>query len=270
MQQAAADLAELARYAAKHPQFVQGGGGNCSVKWDARMAVKASGYFLEDVTERSGYVVLDESGRVCASGENERPSLEAPLHRLLGRYVIHTHPIVAGALVCAEQGREAFRSLFPEDTSVWIAYAKPGLELAGEIARALASSHARVDEDLVLFLENHGVFVSAPGKEECMGLHEFVIQRLQQFFGHAAPAAEQAASTGYLSPDHAVYLNLDGPIRSDRQRLAVAETQAFAGGVHALIGAKRWTPRYLRPQDVAAVLGMSEEKYRQRLWGRTR
>ncbi len=270
MHPAAADLAELCRYAAQHPRFVQGGGGNCSVKSDGRMAVKASGYFLEDVTEQSGYVVLDESGRVCASGDNERPSLEAPLHRLLGRFVIHTHPIVAGALVCADQGREAFQSLFPGDTSLWIPYAKPGQELAAEIARALAANGGRSSEDLVLFLENHGVFVSAPGKEECVGLHEFVIQRLEEFFGRTGRSAHPPAATGRLTPDHAVYLSLPGPICSERQRQAVAETQAFAAGVHGLIAAKGWTPRYLAPQEVASVLGMSEEKYRQKLWERSR
>ena len=44
----------------KNPVFVHGGGGNTSAKLDDRyMAVKASGYRLDQVTEWDGYVIVD-------------------------------------------------------------------------------------------------------------------------------------------------------------------------------------------------------------------
>ena len=53
------ELARISQEVGKHPDFVQGGGGNTSAKLDDRyMAVKASGYRLDQVTEQDGYVIV--------------------------------------------------------------------------------------------------------------------------------------------------------------------------------------------------------------------
>lgn len=54
------DLERISKAAGKSPDFVQGGGGNTSVKLDDElMAVKASGYMLKDISPTDGYVVVN-------------------------------------------------------------------------------------------------------------------------------------------------------------------------------------------------------------------
>ncbi|NMA66786.1 MAG: class II aldolase/adducin family protein, partial [Clostridiaceae bacterium] len=54
------ELEAISQYAGKRIDYVQGGGGNTSVKLnDEFMAVKASGYKLSQITENEGYVVVN-------------------------------------------------------------------------------------------------------------------------------------------------------------------------------------------------------------------
>ena len=137
LENAVVDLVELSRYAAQHPRLVQGAGGNCSVKFSDRLVIKASGYLLEEVSEQDGYVVLDLKTELPIEGSALKASLETHLHKLLRKYVIHTHPIVVIALVSAWQGKQVFRDLFPEGFYQWVDYAPPGDLLAQRVSEAL-------------------------------------------------------------------------------------------------------------------------------------
>ena len=54
------DLVKISQFVGKRIDYVQGGGGNTSVKLDASlMAIKASGYKLSQITEESAYVTLN-------------------------------------------------------------------------------------------------------------------------------------------------------------------------------------------------------------------
>jgi len=54
------DLVKISHYAAADVAYIQGGGGNTSIKLDDnRMAVKASGCKLSDMADKEGYVVVD-------------------------------------------------------------------------------------------------------------------------------------------------------------------------------------------------------------------
>lgn len=229
------------------------------------MAVKASGYFLEDVSEAAGFAVLDLSGSNPSSG-SPKPSMEAPLHTLLGSYVIHTHPVAVAALVCSEEGPVGFTALFPDKGHYWIDYVPPGEKLFQEVKRRLGPAAHDAGEK-VLFLQNHGLFVSAPSSARCMEIHDAVVLKLEKFFN--VPESKEKLPQGkFLTPDHAVYGRLpEGPL-SGKQKTSVEETQIFAQKVYGLILAKKWRPRWLSDQDVATVLGMDEEKYRQQLWAK--
>src|SRR5690554_1130766 len=113
-------LERISQIVGARPDYVQGGGGNTSVKLDDElMAVKASGFSLNQITAKSGFVVvnyrkikefynnLGEPGELGVEEkanelikesivdqpgmERLRPSVEAGFHSLLDRYVIHTH-----------------------------------------------------------------------------------------------------------------------------------------------------------------------------------
>ena len=54
------DLEKISQAVGNSPDLVQGGGGNTSVKLDdTKMAVKASGFKLKEITPNEGYVVVD-------------------------------------------------------------------------------------------------------------------------------------------------------------------------------------------------------------------
>lgn len=194
------ELVDISHWAGRRPDLIQAGGGNTSVKSaDGRvMLLKASGYGLSEVLPPGepggprGYVALDTQelrrlldredllsdagkgveARLRASflaactfrpAPEVRPSVEALLHALLGRVVIHTHPPMVVALVSAVRRREAvarFARLLGEEVLV-LPYRDPGLERARELRRALAQAAERGSNPRVLLLENHGLFVWA-------------------------------------------------------------------------------------------------------------
>lgn len=280
------ELVELCRYASPHPRFVQGGGGNCSVKAGITMAVKASGYFLQDISPQAGIAFVDLKTGLAVPGSAEKPSMESPLHHLLGTYVIHTHPIAVAALVCAKEGKRAFETLFPGREYAWVDYAAPGKKLFEKVKETL-SEKAGDSETRVLFLKNHGLFAAAAAKDECIALHEKVIKILERFFGGPFSGGDRAIPEGcFLTPDHAVYTGCSGGDRppgqpaprerrggkidslplSKKQIQAITEIRQFAREVLAILQAKKWEPDWLSGRDAQEVLNMDEEKYRQTLW----
>ena len=99
-----------------------------------------------------------------------------------------------------------------------------------------------------------------------MSLHEKTVRKLELFFGAvSSEKLSRIPPNYYLTPDHAVYMNLKGNL-STKQTLAVSEIRIFARQVLALIQKKGWKPVWLTKQDVRFLLNMKEEKYRQAIW----
>lgn len=194
MDQALADLITISRTVGRDRSLVQGGGGNTSVKSpDGRyMYIKASGTPIRDIGEHRGWrrlrvasvcaIMHDESLaalsethresevagrlRLCCDDEiarEARPSVEAHLHALLGRCVIHLHPVVVGAYVCARSGRAEVERLFADEKlpPLWVPAVSPGYMLArtvGRLVEGYRRKHGRGPR--VLFLQKHGLFVT--------------------------------------------------------------------------------------------------------------
>jgi rhamnose utilization protein RhaD (predicted bifunctional aldolase and dehydrogenase) len=258
-------LVDLSHYAARHPDFVQGGGGNCSVKSTNTMLIKASGFFLEDVTLENGYVSLEIDTMKPLINQDLRPSLETAIHFLLGRYVIHTHPVVVGAIVCAKEGKQAFNELFKGKNYFWIDYASPGKNLYEKIQSFVKINNIDLNKPLVLFLKNHGIFVSASNKDICVGLHEEVIRTLSGYFSCILDPSKDINLKGFLTPDHVVYSGLDRSKLSKKQKIAISELNNYSNMVSELIRLKKWETDYLSDNDVDFIKNMEEEKYRQKL-----
>lgn len=212
-------LIEVSRAAGANPAWVQAGGGNTSAKSaDGRtMAVKASGTALALMSETAGWVELDlarllaifdradlagmktpareaavvEHLAAAAIGRAPgRPSVESALHAVLGRVVIHTHPVAVNALTCGPgQSALAEMARANEPPPLWVPYTDPGYKLAGAV-RAAAEAYAKKHgaRPAVLFLENHGIFVSAETAKEALALHADWVGRCEKFFAGNAPA----------------------------------------------------------------------------------
>ncbi|MGD2175942.1 MAG: SDR family oxidoreductase [Candidatus Brocadiaceae bacterium] len=248
------DLIEISNAVGSDPQLVQGGGGNTSLKTDGGrlMYVKASGTSLAEMQEGLGYrlvdvqkcidIIEDESVGAMEIEERERevqrrlkeccrdelpgrPSVETSLHALLGRCVVHTHPAVLNGLLCAQEGRQALEELFEhlECEPLYIDYAGAGYTLAsrmhGELG-AYEKTHGRQPE--VIFLENHGLFVSTEEAERALELTRHVCGAVRALaertlegaglppFPHASEVYEQEAVAEVAAAMRRFYSELFG------------------------------------------------------------
>lgn len=209
------ELEWISQQVGRCPDQVQGGGGNTSAKLDHRyMAVKASGYRLDQVTERDGYVIVDyqkirdyfstvdtsrdidyekESTdfiRACVlengsrSPKNLRPSIETGFHSFMGKYVIHTHSVYGNILCCAREGREIAERIFSEGFAMlWVPYINPGFDLTIELNKAMDEYKAKNGcLPKIVFMENHGVIVSEEKAESCLELNDRVNMAIKEYF----------------------------------------------------------------------------------------
>jgi NAD(P)-dependent dehydrogenase (short-subunit alcohol dehydrogenase family)/rhamnose utilization protein RhaD (predicted bifunctional aldolase and dehydrogenase) len=210
-------LIAISRAVGANRDYVQAGGGNTSVKSQdgRRMAIKASGTPLTAMSETAGWVELDTAGVLSIFDRSDlaqletnarearvlqhlssaviggagRPSVESALHAMLGRVVIHTHPVAANALNCGP-GLKALAEITPADElpPLWVPYTDPGWRLANATkaaAEAYEKQHHHAPD--VIFMENHGLLVSAPAAQACVALHNEWVGRCERYFAPQAP-----------------------------------------------------------------------------------
>jgi len=221
-----AQLIEISHVVGANPEYVQAAGGNTSVKSpDGRtMAIKASGTALTSMSETDGWVELDvaevlsvldrtdlaalpvkeREARVleclhsAVVGGRGRPSVETALHAMLGRVVVHTHAVAANALNCGP-GLETLRELCPpgEPPPLCVPYTDPGWCLATAVRSAAEGYREQHGcQPAVIFMENHGLLVSASGAGECLALHDEWVRRCERYFSPAAPPVRPASGIG--------------------------------------------------------------------------
>ena len=191
---------QMSKYAGMREDLVQAGGGNSSVKLsENKMAVKASGVQMSELTDQYGYSIVDSSiirdyfldkgkrkGLTEKDGaeilqksliEGMKPSIETFLHATLNKYTLHTHPIVVNALVCRSDWENEVKALFPLATT--IPYASPGVDLAKEYYERIGNTSG--DETVVVFLKNHGLVISGNTAEEVIAETEKVVRKIEEY-----------------------------------------------------------------------------------------
>jgi ribulose-5-phosphate 4-epimerase/fuculose-1-phosphate aldolase len=210
-----ADYIRMSRAAGARNDYVQGGGGNTSVKFDDRlMAIKASGFRLDQIAEADAYAVLDyaalrgfyestdpatledveKEGSSRAKAATQaieglpqlRPSVEAGFHSLLDAFVLHTHPVYANLATCSAEGAviaaEALEGL-PE-SHAFVPYINPGAQLTFAIGRARRETEARTGrKPAILFMQNHGLIITGADADACLALNDEVNRRLAKAYG---------------------------------------------------------------------------------------
>lgn len=209
------DFITISQYAGNRVEYIQGGGGNTSVKLDDKiMAIKASGYCLKDITTELGYSILDykmlsdfyyahnpedyEDIELAGSEHAKkaireieklpalRPSVEAGFHSLLKTYVIHSHSIFANLVCCSANSVEIAKKAFEGTGIIWayISYIDPGAKLTFAVRDAIQKVKTNTGhEPSVLLLQNHGIIVHSDDAKDCMFKHEQVNGCLANFFG---------------------------------------------------------------------------------------
>jgi ribulose-5-phosphate 4-epimerase/fuculose-1-phosphate aldolase len=216
MKEAIAQLVQASRACGGDLRYVQGGGGNVSVKAAAidRLVVKASGGLLRDVSPTAGWVELGLSSTIRLTREHlerlaaqpdfadeiadeaqsalgasprspgtAQPSLETFMHVLFAQQaVVHTHPaavVALGACGAALQAQVEQALGLPLHRA---AYGRPGLRLAAEVDRSVPRA-ARSEGQAVVLLERHGLLCAAPEAEQAVRLHHDVVRRTEEALG---------------------------------------------------------------------------------------
>jgi rhamnose utilization protein RhaD (predicted bifunctional aldolase and dehydrogenase) len=211
MDESLLQLIKISNRVGKDTSLIQGGGGNTSVKTKdgKHMYIKASGTALKDMNEQNGWrklqldlvlsIIKDKSIAqldICAREmevvnqlllacddkvtTDARPSVEAHLHAFLDKCVIHLHPVAVLAYACAKNGRAELEKLFKKESfpPVWVPYTDPGFMLAKKIAKLIDDYQNRFGKKpAILFLQKHGLLISANSTDAALQLLREVINR---------------------------------------------------------------------------------------------
>lgn len=216
--QALADYVILSTQGGSRSDYVQGGGGNTSCKLDGSlMAIKASGFRLNQVAIDNGYAVLDyaairrfyagnrpedladveASGSAAAKAATQaiaglpalRPSVEAGFHSLMQRFVLHTHAVYANLAACSADAQSILDAALAGEPFAWgyVPYINPGAQLTFAIAAEIDRvERATGQKPKVILMQNHGIIAAADNRQECLDIHDRVNEKLAQAYGVCA------------------------------------------------------------------------------------
>jgi hypothetical protein len=105
--------------------------------------------------------------------------METGFHSIIqDQFVIHSHSVYVLILCCSKQGQKILKEIFPQ--SIWINYCNPGLELTRKISKTLAK-----EKSPIIFLQNHGLIISANQENEALELHQRVNDEIIKYLNLA-------------------------------------------------------------------------------------
>ena len=171
------EYVKICRLIGPWTDWVQGQGGNISIKDRDNLIVKASGELIGNTTSTSGWVICnidDIKKRLYENNENiadkvilgkGKPSIETFLHTLPKKYIVHLHPSPLLNFLCDS----SFNSLYTNSTKYkTISYFKPGIQLANSLYEIYNDSIS------IYFMKNHGVLFARNTLEEILEDMQFV------------------------------------------------------------------------------------------------
>jgi NAD(P)-dependent dehydrogenase (short-subunit alcohol dehydrogenase family)/rhamnose utilization protein RhaD (predicted bifunctional aldolase and dehydrogenase) len=198
------ELLSISDFYGRNKDYVIAGGGNTSFKDNEAIWIKASGTSLEGITE-DGLVALSReklaviSGRsysedtvkreeevkndmfnaILDPGKGKRPSVETSLHNLINyRFVVHLHPTLINGMLCSRSAKNLSLRLFGEK-ALFVPYTDPGYILFKMLEAEVLSYREKFGCDpQIIFLENHGSFVSADSTDEIRNIYNEIISKI--------------------------------------------------------------------------------------------
>jgi NAD(P)-dependent dehydrogenase (short-subunit alcohol dehydrogenase family)/rhamnose utilization protein RhaD (predicted bifunctional aldolase and dehydrogenase) len=207
------DLIQISRLFGQNKEAVIAGGGNTSYKNDTYIWIKASGTGLSDISEK-GLVQLyraklnliasktyssdpqireeqvkEDLYASCVSGSGAlRPSVETSLHEILNySFVVHLHPTLVNAMLCGNDSKKITLRLFG-DQALYIPYIDPGYILFKYVETAVEAYRKEYQQDpKLVFLENHGIFLSADTTDEIRKMYDTVQSKIADHINEDVP-----------------------------------------------------------------------------------
>lgn len=199
-------LRDFSQCIGTRPLWIQGPGGNTSLKINDTLWVKSSGTWLANAHEEHAFVPLalaparDQLRLVPTTTSPKRPSIEALLHALMPHPVVcHTHSIVALSYLVRTDAQAMLSALLKDMDWVYIPYQKPGEALACALRAALTP------RTQIVMLENHGVVVGAEDTQGALALLEKIDAALARpLRARCLPPAPGLAQSIRVRPDFTV------------------------------------------------------------------
>ncbi|HZJ79552.1 MAG TPA: SDR family NAD(P)-dependent oxidoreductase [Dysgonamonadaceae bacterium] len=205
------ELIAVSRYYGRDSRYVIAGGGNTSYKTNEKIWVKASGSALATIDEE-GFAILDREKLKCVSEKEysidsslreeevkndlavatltkgKRPSVETSMHNIINyAYVVHLHPTLVNALMCAKNVTAELNKLFGEQ-ALFIEYTDPGYVLFKKVESKIKAYRASYNEEpKVIWLQNHGIFVAADTVDEIKEIYKDIFSTLEAAITHPLP-----------------------------------------------------------------------------------
>jgi len=200
------ELLKISDFYGSNSDYVIAGGGNTSYKDETTIWIKASGSPLAGLTEeglvalsrdklrvisgkqyssdpvlREEEVKKDMADSILDQGRGKRPSVETSLHDIIQyKYVVHLHPTLINGLLCSHNAKNMTAQLFGEK-ALFVPYTDPGYILFKLMEKEISSFRKRHNSDpKIIFLENHGSFISADTTDEIKKLYEDIIARISE------------------------------------------------------------------------------------------
>lgn len=213
MEKGIEQLIAVSQLFGKNPLYVIAGGGNTSYKTEDKLWIKASGSALATIDE-GGFVCLSREGlsQIAAKSypedssareeavktdlnasilypKDKRPSVETSLHEIIDfAYVVHTHPTLVNALMCAVDAEAKCDEIFGSE-ALFVEYTDPGYVLFKKVYDLIEAYKAEKGASpKVIFLENHGVFVAADTTGEIEAIYADINTKLGALVKEELPA----------------------------------------------------------------------------------
>ena len=199
------ELLRISDFFGQNKDYVTAGGGNTSFKDEKIIWIKASGTKLGGLTEEGLaalsreklHLISDKSyseepakreeeikedlvSAILEPGSGKRPSVETSLHEIIRyAYVVHLHPAIINGILCSRNARNLIIQLFG-DTALFVPYTDPGYTLFVKLKSDIIKYRETYNYDpQIIFLENHGLFVSAGSTEEILTLYDEIISKVK-------------------------------------------------------------------------------------------
>ena len=201
-----AELLKISDFYGSNKDYVIAGGGNTSYKDEQTIWIKASGSPLAGMTEDGLVALSREKLRLISvkqysddpslreeevkedmfksmydPGRNKRPSVETSLHEIIQyKYVVHLHPTIINGVLCSHNAKSLTGQLFGEKV-LFVPYTDPGYTLFKKLDSEISIYRKQFGKDpQIIFLENHGSFVSADSPEEIKKIYDEIIRKISE------------------------------------------------------------------------------------------
>jgi|TARA_Y100000389_G_scaffold165501_1_gene169728 rhamnose utilization protein RhaD (predicted bifunctional aldolase and dehydrogenase) len=217
---------DLHNHFGKNDNYVQGAGGNISIKEDDIIHIKKSGKHFRDIKDENDVIscniskedirgVLEIYNKQNLENQynalieekisgKDRPSIELSFHVFGDKYTLHLHPTIINIFTCTEQGQEIIKKLCEDNENMsYVDYCKPGIILTDKIME----ERSMLNE--ITFLFNHGIIITGPSEESIKERYELIENRLKKEIIYEEYKQDNELLRKSLNPEYNFIINND-------------------------------------------------------------